>query len=113
MAQNNQLNTVRIGDSYDFLFSPFDSVENDTTGLDNTLDGWSCIIYVRSEPAGTDLITPRTVAVNNSLTGFSGFLTDVETASFTEGTIFLIAEMDKSTQHVEKREKITALVSWA
>lgn len=108
---NTQLNTLRIGDSYQFIFSPFSSTR-DENGEVNTLTDWTCTIYVKATPGGADLITPRAVAANATLTGFYGYLTDTETSALNAGTVFLIAEMDNGTKHSEQREKITVLEAW-
>ena len=61
---------------------------------ENSIDGWTCVIEVRSQPGDDSLIGPRAITDRQDQK-FVGFLTAAETESLDVGEYRVIADIKK------------------
>ena len=108
------MTNIRIGDSYKFSFIPFASLVDYQTGAVNSLDGWTCSVYLKTDPSASASVTKSGVSKNDSQTAFEGTLLSSDTSGLSAGVYFLVAEMTKAstTENVEKLEKVYLSENW-
>jgi hypothetical protein len=84
---SNAIEIIRKRESLDFIF--------DLGGED--ISGWTCNINVKQYPDDTSLIT-RTIAPDATGKQWSGYITETESATLTEGVLYwLIGVLENAT----------------
>lgn len=66
---------------------------------DNSIDGWTCTIFVKQRPSDTPFITRVITPIANE---WPGFLTQSETAALSPGLYFLSAKLENTLTDEEE-----------
>ena len=89
---SNPIEIIRKRESLDFTF--------DLGGED--IAGWTCNINVKQFPDDASLIT-RTIPADSGSESWSGFITETESATLTEGVMYWLIGILENTTTDERR----------
>lgn len=92
----NEINIVRKGTSFDFVF--------DRGGL--SLDGWILTINVRQFPSDSAFVS-RVIAADG--TTWPGFLTPAETTALTSGTTYRLTGVQNNASTGEEQQVVDTI----